>query len=89
MHGLIAQVDRILGFLVVAQDAARRAEERLVVAAHEDDKGAVVTQLPIGRGTDAAAFDPVRKLIFSSNGADGTIGRASGISVEAGRGNCV
>lgn len=37
------------------------------------DTGAVVTSLPIGSGTDAAAFDPVRKLAFSSNGADGTI----------------
>ena len=37
------------------------------------DSGAVVTQLPIGRGTDAAAFDPARKIVFSSNGADGTI----------------
>ena len=37
------------------------------------DTGAVVTSLPIGAGTDAAAFDPVRKLVFSSNGADGTI----------------
>lgn len=37
------------------------------------DTGAVVATLPIGRGTDAAAFDSVRKLIFSSNGIDGTI----------------
>jgi YVTN family beta-propeller protein len=37
------------------------------------DSGAVVAKLPIGRGTDGAAFDPQRKLIFSSNGADGTI----------------
>ena len=28
---------------------------------------------PIGQGTDAAAFDPTRKLIFSSNGMDGTL----------------
>jgi DNA-binding beta-propeller fold protein YncE len=34
--------------------------------------GAVVATLPIGQGTDAAAFDPVRKRAFSSNG-DGTI----------------
>jgi hypothetical protein len=33
----------------------------------------VVAKLPIGRGTDGAAFDPKRKLIFSSNGLDGTI----------------
>jgi YVTN family beta-propeller protein len=37
------------------------------------DSGAVVNKLPIGRGTDAAAFDPKRKLAFSSNGVDGTI----------------
>jgi DNA-binding beta-propeller fold protein YncE len=34
--------------------------------------GAVVATLPIGQGTDAAAFDPKRKLAFSSNG-EGTI----------------
>ena len=34
--------------------------------------GAVVATLPIGKGTDGAAFDPVRKLVFSSN-FDGTI----------------
>ena len=37
------------------------------------DTGAVITTLPIGQGTDSAAFDPKRKLAFSSNGADGTI----------------
>jgi DNA-binding beta-propeller fold protein YncE len=37
------------------------------------DGGGVVAQLPIGSGTDAAAFDPKRKLIFSSNGRDGTL----------------
>jgi DNA-binding beta-propeller fold protein YncE len=37
------------------------------------DNGAVVATLPIGQGTDSAAFDPKRKLAFSSNGADGTI----------------
>jgi len=35
--------------------------------------GRTVAKLPIGRGNDAVAFDPVRKRIFSSNGADGTI----------------
>lgn len=34
--------------------------------------GAVVATLPIGSGSDGAAFDPVRKLIFSSN-FDGTV----------------
>jgi len=37
------------------------------------DNGAVVATVPIGQGTDSAAFDPKRKLAFSSNGADGTI----------------
>ncbi len=36
------------------------------------DTGAVVTTLPIGQGSDGAAFDPRRKLIFSSN-YDGTL----------------
>jgi DNA-binding beta-propeller fold protein YncE len=37
------------------------------------DDGATVAILPIGLGTDTAAFDTRRKLIFSSNGRDGTI----------------
>jgi YVTN family beta-propeller protein len=37
------------------------------------DTGAVVATVPIGRGTDSAAWDPKRKLAFSSNGFDGTI----------------
>jgi YVTN family beta-propeller protein len=45
--------------------------QKLVVV--NSDSGAVVATLPIGRGTDAAAFDPKRKLIFSSNGTDGTL----------------
>lgn len=36
------------------------------------DTGAVVATLPIGNGTDGAAFDPKRKLVFSSN-YDGTL----------------
>jgi YVTN family beta-propeller protein len=44
---------------------------RLVVV--NADTGATITTLPIGAGTDAAAFDSTRKLIFSSNGIDGTI----------------
>jgi YVTN family beta-propeller protein len=31
--------------------------------------GAELQSLPIGRGTDAAAFDPRRRLVFSSNGS--------------------
>jgi YVTN family beta-propeller protein len=45
--------------------------QKLIVV--NSDNGAVVASLPIGRGTDAAAFDPKRKLIFSSNGTDGTL----------------
>jgi DNA-binding beta-propeller fold protein YncE len=37
------------------------------------DSGATVATLPIGAGTDSAAFDPNRKLIFSANGRDGTL----------------
>ena len=44
---------------------------RLVVV--NTDTGTTVATLPIGAGTDAAAFDSTRKLIFSSNGIDGTI----------------
>ncbi|HXB22104.1 MAG TPA: YncE family protein [Candidatus Solibacter sp.] len=37
------------------------------------DTGKVVTTLPIGEGVDATAFDPGTKLVFSSNGRDGTL----------------
>ncbi|HLN25564.1 MAG TPA: YncE family protein [Patescibacteria group bacterium] len=36
------------------------------------DNGRVVATLPIGKGSDAVAFDTKRKLVFSSNG-DGTV----------------
>lgn len=36
------------------------------------DTGALVALLPIGKGTDSAAFDPVRHRAFSAN-ADGTL----------------
>ena len=35
--------------------------------------GAVIASLPIGQGTDAAAYDPRRHRVYSSNGRDGTI----------------
>lgn len=45
--------------------------QRLVVVnAHN---GAEVAELPIGRGSDADWFDVRRRLIFSSNGIDGTL----------------
>jgi DNA-binding beta-propeller fold protein YncE len=47
------------------------ANKLLVVV--NTDSGAAVANLPIGSGTDSAAFDPQRKLIFSSNGRDGTL----------------
>jgi len=34
----------------------------------DPDRGRVVTTLPIGRGTDGAAFDPAGALAVSSNG---------------------
>ena len=37
------------------------------------DSGKQVATAPIGRGTDAAGFDPKRKRIFSSNGLSGTL----------------
>jgi len=37
------------------------------------DTGQVVAKLPIGRGSDAIAYDPKRKRVFSPNGVDGTL----------------
>lgn len=47
-------------------------ENQHMVVVNADD-GAVMATLPIGRGTDGAAFDSSRKLAFSSNGMDGTV----------------
>jgi len=44
-----------------------------VLVVVDTNTGDTVATLPIGSGTDAAAFDPKRKLIFSSNGRDGTL----------------
>ncbi|MFZ1989939.1 MAG: YncE family protein [Alphaproteobacteria bacterium] len=46
--------------------------ENNVMLAVDADTGKVVASLPIGSRTDGAAFDPVRKRVFSSNG-DGTL----------------
>jgi YVTN family beta-propeller protein len=46
--------------------------ENGVMLVIDADNGKVVASLPIGNFTDAASFDPVRKLAFSSNG-DGTL----------------
>jgi YVTN family beta-propeller protein len=35
--------------------------------------GQVIATVPIGKGSDAVVFDPKRRLLFSSNGKDGTI----------------
>lgn len=43
-----------------------------LMAVVDADRGRVVTTLPIGRGTDGAAFDPATKLAVSSNG-EGTM----------------
>lgn len=45
--------------------------QRLIVV--DSAGGAVVATVPIGRGTDADRFDPRSRLIFSSNGFDGTL----------------
>lgn len=44
-----------------------------VMAVVDASNGRVRAMLPIGRGNDAVAFDPVRRRVFSSNGRDGTI----------------
>jgi YVTN family beta-propeller protein len=44
-----------------------------VMTVVDADSGKVITTVPTGDGTDAAAFDPARKLIFSSNGESGTL----------------
>ena len=60
----------------IAMDMATRrifascANQVMVVV--DADKGTNIATLPIGSYTDFAAFDPVRRLAFSSNG-DGTL----------------
>jgi YVTN family beta-propeller protein len=39
----------------------------------DSTNGKVVGSWSIGRGSDAVAFDPVRKRLFSSNGVDGNV----------------
>jgi DNA-binding beta-propeller fold protein YncE len=43
-----------------------------VMLVMDTDSGKIVTSLPIGSGTDAAAFDPKTRMVFSSNG-EGTL----------------
>ena len=47
--------------------------ENKVMTVVNADSGKVITTVPTGEGTDAVSFDPGRKLIFSSNGKDGTL----------------
>jgi YVTN family beta-propeller protein len=47
------------------------ANQRMMVV--DATSGRHVAEVPIGGHPDAAAFDPVLKLAFSSNGADGTL----------------
>lgn len=44
-----------------------------VMMVMDGSDGRVIATLPIGRGNDAVAYDPVRHRVFSSNGLDGTI----------------
>ncbi|MEO8031925.1 MAG: YncE family protein [Gemmatimonadota bacterium] len=44
-----------------------------VMAVSDPMSGRVIRLLPIGPGVDAAAFDPVTKFAFASNGGDGTL----------------
>jgi YVTN family beta-propeller protein len=39
----------------------------------DSTNGKILASLPIGNGNDAAAFDVEKRLIFTSNGGDGTI----------------
>lgn len=47
--------------------------ENKVMAVVDADSGRVITTVPTGAGTDAAGFDPGRKLAFASNGGDATL----------------
>ncbi|MBS0375835.1 MAG: YncE family protein [Proteobacteria bacterium] len=44
-----------------------------VMAVTDGESGRAVARLPIGDGPDGAEYDPARHLVFSSNGADGTL----------------
>jgi DNA-binding beta-propeller fold protein YncE len=44
-----------------------------VMAVSDPVTSRVITTLPIGPGVDAAAFDPGTRLVFASNGGDGTL----------------
>ena len=44
-----------------------------VMAVVDSDSGKIVTTQPIGKGVDAAEFDPDRGLVYFSSGGDGTM----------------
>ncbi len=44
-----------------------------VMAVSDPVGGKLVTTVPIGAGVDGAGFDPATQLVFSPNGADGTL----------------
>ena len=48
-----------------------RGKDPLLIVMNSEN-GKVITTLPIGTGTDAAAFDPELRMVFTSNG-EGTI----------------
>ena len=60
--------------LAIDSDAHRLFSscENNVLVVIDADAGTIIAKLPIGARSDGAAFDPKRKLIFSSNG-DGTL----------------
>ncbi|MGZ4778033.1 MAG: YncE family protein, partial [Thermoanaerobaculia bacterium] len=44
-----------------------------VMAISDANAGRVITTVPIGGGVDGNAYDPILRLAFSANGADGTL----------------
>jgi YVTN family beta-propeller protein len=61
----------------LAMDVAHRrlfsvCDNQLMTVSNADT-GKVITTLPIGHGPDGAEFDPATQLVFSPNGADGTL----------------
>jgi YVTN family beta-propeller protein len=61
----------------LAFDSAKRRLfavcENKIMAVVDADSGKVITTVPTGEGTDAAAFDPETKMAFASNGQDATL----------------
>jgi DNA-binding beta-propeller fold protein YncE len=44
-----------------------------MMAVVDAESGKVIVTLPIGKGPDATVYDAAKKLVFSSNGRDGTL----------------